>query len=447
MTAGEHIGVAVSGGADSMVLLDLLLKSREQFDVRLTVLHYNHRLRQEAGQEEDLVRRVCEKKDLPFIVGSADVAEHARKNKISIETAARQLRYDFFATTAREMKLDKIATGHTASDQAETVLDHILRGAGIRGLTGIPVQRDIYIRPLLFAERSDIEKYAKEQNLRYCLDASNQDITFKRNRIRHTLLPLLQREFNPQIITALNRLGEHAAQADELLTIMAEEALRNCVKHTLPDKIVLEFHDFLAYLNSLQRLVLRSIFEHLGHDPNLLTFSRFGNITQFLQKQASGTLKLAKDLYFVISGDELIIGTKPISSHFRELRSAPGRYFLWDNLFLEIKVVAKPLTCENKNRNLEFIDADKLQFPLLARSVQDGDFFSPVNGKGRKKVKDFFIDAKIPLYERKRVPILESGGKIVWICGHRLDDRFKVSENSETIYQLQLIKSERQNAI
>ena len=426
-----------------MTLLELFDRIRKEQQLHIVVLHFNHRLRPEADEEQAFVEKACLGKGLEFACDGADVAAFSRRAGMSIEMAAREKRYTFFEKSAVEFKLDKIATGHTASDRAETVLDHILRGAGLSGLAGIPVKRGLYIRPLLFAERHEIEQFAAEFRLPFREDASNKDQVYKRNRIRHTLLPLLQKEFNPQIVRTLNRLASHAAEADAIVEQTAESAYDKCLKSIDNDKIVLEFNEFLAYFNSLQRLILRRVFSKLGSDANLLNYNRFDAVKNFLAKRGGGCLRLADNLFIIRSGDELVISKNPARRRNIRLKIAAGRYLLWDDLFLEIKPAAKPLTLRNKNRAIEFIDADKLQSPLIARSLQQGDYFYPVNGAGKKKVADYFIDAKIPFHQRPAIPILASAGDIVWICGCRLDDRFKVTERTNNIYKLQISKRER----
>lgn len=441
--AGDKIGLAVSGGVDSMSLLDVFDRIRMEAGIEIVVLHFNHHLRAEAEEEQQFIEHFCRDRSLPFISDGAQVGDYAQTSGMSIEMAAREKRYAFFEASGQRLSLTKIATGHTANDQAETVLDHIIRGSGPAGLAGIPVKRDIFIRPLLFAERSEIELYAANHDVPFREDASNRDQRYKRNRIRHTLLPMLREEFNPQIIDALCRLSAHVAETNSIVEIMADEAYNRCVEQAANDKIVLEFDEFMTYLNSLQRLVLRRVFQRLGQDPNLLNHNRFRNIKQFIDNGSSHFLKFADDIYIITSGGKLIIDTQPPVHHKVALSDGPGRHALWDNLFLEIKPSAKPLTLENQNKAVEHIDADKLQSPLAARSIQNGDIFFPLNGAGPKSVARFFKDAKIPFHERGDIPILESSGRIVWLCGHRLDNRFKVTQKTKIIYQLQITKREQ----
>ena len=429
-----------------MVLLELLDQLRERWSLELVVLHYNHQLRKAADSEQESVAALCRDKKLPFLTQKGNVRSVAKQNRLSLETAARKCRYAFFAAMAEQQDLKKIATGHNANDQAETVLDHLLRGCGITGLKGIPKHRDIYIRPLLFAQREELIDYADRKGISYCVDASNADLTFKRNRIRRQLIPQLK-TFNPKIVTALCNLSERAVETDRIIHQAADRAYEQCLRSEYRDKIILEIDCFLTYVKYLQRLILRRALAILGLEPHLMTQKKFEHILQFIQKKNSGTIFKLNDIKIGISGDFFVIGELERKHFFKEIEHRPGCYSLWDDLFLEIKIAAKSLIKTDKSNNMEFVDADALKAPLAARSFVDADYFYPINGLGRKKISDFLIDAHVPFYHRSHVPLLTSRHNIVWICGFRLDDRFKVTEKSKTIYQLHLKRKSNENDI
>ncbi|MBN1560337.1 tRNA lysidine(34) synthetase TilS [candidate division KSB1 bacterium] len=443
---GEKIGLAVSGGLDSVVLLDLFIKMRHDWQLHLLVLHFNHKLRPEAAGEADFVAQLCAGARIRFVSDEKDVASFAVKNKVSIEMAARECRYAFFDHAVARHHLDGIATAHTANDQAETVLAHIMRGTGLSGLGGIAVRRGHIIRPLLFAERAELQAWAANNDLRWCEDASNLDEKFSRNRIRHTLLPLMQQQFNPQIVKALNRLGDSAVDSELIVQQAALDAYRECVR-AVDGKIVLDIDRFLTYLKSLQRLILWHVFEEVGKSPRKLSFHTLTNLLQFLQKRAGGaSLQLDQDVTVVISGKRALFQCSGgQENHWIQIESRPGRYDLWHDLFLEIKATTRPLRLKSLEKESEYIDADLLAEPLVARSFQNADYFHPVNGAGRRKLSDYFIDQKIAFHDRRHIPILESDGAIVWVVGLRLDDRFRVTQNTKRVYKLTIAKRERKN--
>jgi len=444
---GEKIGLAVSGGLDSVVLFDLFKRIYLDWRLEIIVLHLDHGLRLESVQDAEFVAGLCKEAGISFISERLDVASRADKDGLSIETAARECRYGFFKEVIEEHHLDKVAIAHTASDQAETVLAYIMRGTGLNGLQGMPVKRGHIIRPLLFAERKEMQQYAEVFHLDWRKDASNDDTKFTRNRIRHRLLPLIQEQFNPQIVKALNRLCDSVSESEHIVQQAAAQAAQACLKRMDENKIVLEIDRFLTYLKSLQRLVLRHVLEELGADPKKLTHNIFSGFIQFLQKRASGScLEIIRNVVVVVSGNEAVFETTAAQDSFElEIGTTPGRFELWSDLFLEIKQTTKPLRLKSREKNSVFIDADRLSAPLLVRTFRDADYFYPVNGVGKRKVSDYFIDHKVPFYDRRNVPILECGGAIVWICGLRLDDRFKVTKNTVRVFKLTIGKRERKN--
>ena len=435
----EFILLTVSGGADSMVLFELFADICVKWELKLAVLHYNHQLRSsESDADEQFVRKACAKAGIPFFCGTRNVSDYAAQTGKSLETAARKCRYTFFDKMAEKLQADKIATAHNKNDQAETVLDRICRGTGIHGLAGIPRRRGLYIRPLLFAERSEIIEFTEVRSIAFRTDHSNHDISFKRNRIRHILLPLLQKEFNPEILSALSNLSSHAEEADNYMQSNAQDALKSCQVHHDGSKIILDIERFLTYLKSLQKIMLRFCFIELGHDPNLLNRRSLKSIEQFLlSNSSSGRLEIGSVSLYK-NHTELFIGELDTTKHQISLPSATGCFSLWNGYTLQISELETPPALIHSDRMVEYIDKDLFTPPFQVRSFKASDRFYPVNGRGSKTVSDFFIDHKINRYERSLIPILECSEGIVWICGYRLDDRFKVSPSTTVIIKLEL---------
>ncbi len=432
----EKIGLAVSGGLDSVVLLHLFYQLKEEWNLHVVVLHFDHMLRQESRLDAEFVAEICRKNHLSLGTDQADVAAYAVEHKQSIEMAARECRYAFFQRMHNKYQLNKIATAHNANDQAETVLFHIMRGSGLDGLCGIPVQRDFFIRPLLFAQREELHDYAVAHGLRWREDHSNQDESFTRNRIRHALLPLLRDEFNPQIITALNRLSDSAQDSKNIVHHTARQAFEHCITQNAEKEFVLEIEPFLTYFKSLQRLVLQHVCTAMDRDPQDITYAKLAGIRTFLRKRQSGaSFPVTKDVVLIKSSGRAVFRPSIAKDHKIKLPQHEGTFELWDDLFLEIIKHEEPLTFE-KNPTTEFVDADRLGSQLVIRSMHKADYFYPVNGAGRKKLSDFFIDEKVPIYKRQSIPVLESDGTIVWVCGYRLDDRFKNTDKTTKIFKL-----------
>jgi len=428
-----------------MVLVELFRQLRVEFSLTLRVIHLNHQLRKEAEKDALFVRAYCDKNNIPLDIAERDVAEKAKNEKVSIEMAARQSRYEFFNNFLDKTGFNKVAIAHNANDRAETVLHHILRGTGIRGLQGIPVRRGPFIRPLLWASRDEIESFADKNHLNFCKDRTNVDISFTRNKIRHVLIPLLEKEFNPGIVSSLNRLCHNTAEFTDLLKKEGRACLQQCMVHQDREKIILDIQEYLAYLKSLQKIMLHFALEYLHQDTQLLTFKRLENIEQFIEKGQSGVhLKITDKLSLLLSGNHLIIGNVTRPFHHVSIKSLTGSHKLWNNYELQISNENNnSLEDKGKTRFTEWIDADALQRPVAVRSFKKADSFFPINGTGRKKISDFFIDRKVEYFQRTDIPILECKNGIVWICGYRLDDRFKVKPETKKVLRLELVGAEQ----
>ncbi len=444
-SVNDKILLAVSGGIDSVVLLHLFLQIREEWNLQIAVIHFNHRLRgSESDGDEIFVRNLCEKNKLVYFVSNEDVGNYSKANKISIEMAARKCRYDFFCQIAQENKFDLIALGHNANDQAETVLSHIIRGSGVRGLGGIHPKRDKYIRPLLFATRKEIENYAHQQNLSFREDSSNADTSYQRNRIRHILLPILARDFNPNIVKTLKRLGENMTGIDDYLRSQGDDAYLRCLKYRDHCKIVLDIIKFLAYFDVLQKYILERVLTDLKKDVRILDYRTFERIKTLINKHINNSIKISSDLWIVTSSNELFVGKFEKQREEIFIQEIPGQYQLWNDLIFEIKRTTKPLkqVLKNSGSNVEWIDESSIELPLKIRPYHHGDRFQPLNLRGSKKLSDFFIDEKIAFYKRSSTPILECKGRIVWVCGHRLDERFKLTQKTANVLKLELRKKD-----
>ncbi len=440
LKSGTKLIAALSGGMDSVVMLHCLLMLQKDKPFTLLAAHLNHQLRgDESDRDESFVQDLCKDWQVKLYTSRQDVNAYCKSHNCSIETGARECRYSFFENIHTDLQADYIATAHHADDNAETVLDRLLRGSGTTGLAGIPPKRDFYIRPLLQISRKEIESYAAEHHLTYRTDSTNADTRYKRNRIRHVLLPMLQQEFNPQIAESINRFSSIMRETDELVKKESQIAFSQCVREASKDKIILDISDFLAYLVILQKGMIRVALDKLDEPNGISDFDQFENLITFIRKNKSGTkFRISSTTGILISSNELVIGHEPEQHESVTIHAAPGKYPFWNGQILEIKEAIKPLEFQNKTNTQEWIDADKLLEPLVIRTVKDGDRFTPVNFQGSKKVSDFFIDLKIPVYQRNQVPLLESRSKIVWIAGYRLDDRFKVTNNTKRILKLEV---------
>lgn len=419
---GDALIVAVSGGADSMALLDILAHL-PGFDLKLVVAHLNHRLRGgEADADEEFARAAAERYGCPFEQAAVAVAELAAERGLSLEEAGREARYAFLQSVAGKYAAVAIAVGHHMDDQAETALMRLLRGAGGHGLAGMrPRNRAAtLVRPLLCVRRREIETYLHQRGLTWREDSSNADAGFLRNRIRHELLPFLTK-YNPEIVVSLNQTAAVLAADEELLdTVVAEVFTRTATVG--PACVTLDLDALSRETVSLRKRLYRLAIQTVKGDLRRISFKHLASID--------------RQVYAVRPNSELSLpGGITVLRAYRLLRFSTGREYFQpaaDELTLDLPGLY-PLPCGGRLL-LEKIDgpvaasgnsgpavlslpAGQLQPPLKIRYFCNGDRFTPLGMTGSKKLKDLFSDRKIPVAARRRIPLLLAGGEIVWVCG------------------------------
>lgn len=442
--------VAVSGGMDSMVLLNLIAVLAKQKDLQYRVVHFNHHLRGAySDADEKFVAGYCRRQALELILGQGrNILEQRRYLGFSLEDAARRARYAFFARCLQKYPQAWLLTAHTASDQAETVIMNMLRGGGLRGLKGIPVQRQRILRPLLAVSRKEIQEYARQHKVAFVEDNSNSSLEFTRNRIRQRIVPVLKSEAGPDLDKRLSAMAAGLAADLAIIDSLVASFIKQWVDS---DKV-----RHLLYINRL-----RFKEQHPGLWPHILAecIRRSGNRKQLSRKtlltlvkmagrEAGKTrafFRLAPDLVFEVRRDRIIIGNIDTSAaaggKFSQDISGPGSYPLpGERGILEIQLldkIEKRQYLQSDSNNREIIDAEMISFPLVVRSWKPGDIFFPLGMHGRrKKVKNFFIDSKIPLEEKQNIPILCCDNRIIWIVGRRLDERFALTAATKNFLQV-----------
>lgn len=439
---GEGIIVAVSGGVDSVVLLDLLSKLRSKYALRLQVAHFNHQLRgKESEGDEAFVHRLAEKRGLPFVVERMATAAHAKRQRVSIQVAARDLRYSFLSRVSKEEGTYKIATAHNANDNAETLLFNLCRGAGISGLSGIPVFRpDLnIIRPLLFASRSKIETYAKAHGLKFRNDSSNRKLHYKRNFIRKKVLPLLERSLNPEIVSALNRTAEIFRRLEDMVHHEARIHLERLTIRKTKDRLQLNLPEFRKLHPFLQETIIELVARIFTGVP--LESNKVSRILGLLQAEVGKHIATSKHLSVYRDRQQLVF-TSGAKRPGVEYEIRPNRSYTFGDFRFSSKTVPRKAVRWTNNRNVEYVDADRLNNRLVLRTWKKGDWFKPLGLRGKKKLSDFLIDEKIPLYEKESIPVLESHGNIVWVCGVRLDDRCRITDSTRNVLKLEIENKE-----
>ena len=448
---GNHILVAVSGGADSVALLSLMSSLADSWALTLTVLHVNHGLRgSEAREDATFVSKLCKQFGLRFVCKQADLALHpGRKDKRSLQERAREARYAIFSRVAAELGADKVALGHTADDQAETLLMWMLRGSGTAGLAGIPpVRGTLFIRPLLDLSRTDLLAYLRTQGLSFREDSSNAKPVYLRNRVRHELLPALER-FNPNIRRVLQRQADILREEDLYLEQSVVEKLARLVRDEVDGSLTLDRGQLLALPLALQRRALRMLIRRMSGKANGPSFRAVADLLSRVVHGRSGSAISVHGL--TVSREYLKIRLRPRASGPGSASGVPVDHpstsmalsnFLpcsltWPLTGQVIRLrdgasaAADRLTDMKPSTTIALLDADCFTLDLTIRSWMPGDAFQPIGmGGHQKKLQDYFSDIKLPRPVRQRVPLLVAPEGILWIVGHRVDQRFGATSST-----------------
>ncbi len=419
----EFFLLAVSGGIDSMVMLDLF--HREKLNYAL--LHCNFQLRSdESDGDEEFVRFIAKQKGVKLYVKKFDTKKYAEDQGISIQMAARDLRYKWFHEEAVRLKADVIATAHQKDDAVETFFINLSRGTGISGLTGIHARTGNIIRPVLFLSRQEISLYAEKENIKWREDSSNPTVKYLRNKIRHLIIPEVDRVipgFSDGVFRTINQLKSTKYLLEKAASDFISRAVRYIentiqidadeIKKTSPADVIL-FEVLQRYGFNYDTIcqLIRALDGQPGKrffsDSHEITVDRSFIIIQPLQY-------LDEKAFFIPEGTAAV--EFPVCLTFRIIQHNENHIIPKDN-------------------HIASFDMSKLQFPLMIRKWKRGDYFYPFGMKGRKKLSDFFTDHKIPLPEKKKIWILQSGADIIWIIGMRTDERYKVTPLTKTILQI-----------
>ncbi len=414
---GQRLGVATSGGADSVCLLDALCRLASSERWRLTVVHVNHGLRgEESNADERFVGEIARVRDLEFRTICADLVTAGG----NLEEAAREVRLQYFRSLIGDGVVDRVATGHTRSDQAETVLFRFLRGSGTAGLAAIlPVTREGLVRPLIEVTRADVIDYLRQNELTWREDSSNQDDGFARNRIRHHLLPQLAAEWNPSIEETLARTAAWARDEEEDWRARVEPLMGEA-RQLFDGAIVVPVESLAGVSPALARRYIRSIFARVKGDLRAITLAHVDRVLEMTQTSDGNDRAQAPGLDVMRSFEWIRVGrpAPPAPRDFLFSANPPCRIELPGGYCLSFDLAESGSTPESVyNSDVGRLDWHRLACPLEVRNYRPGDRYQPVGTPGETKIKTMFQDARVPLWERRTWPVLAAGGVIVWSRG------------------------------
>jgi tRNA(Ile)-lysidine synthase len=446
---GDRVIIGVSGGVDSMVLLHLLNTCRKELDLSLIVAHVNHGLRPEESEEEaELVRKECDRFGFPFEYGRFKVKEFQESGGLSLQDAGRRIRFHFFGTLRSKYQAAKVALGHHADDQVETVLLRLIRGAGLKGLKGmLPLREGWIIRPLLESWRHEIESFAKDHEVPYLSDSSNLKPAYLRNRIRLELIPFIEKEFQPNFKSVMVRMSNLLREEDDFMEGEAEKAYRSIVCEE-GDQLLFRFSQFQSLHKALQWSVFLRALNNMYREETFPEEGKEWNIAPIyrglIESRPSVVLELPGGVVLERRYDRITLGkrsVKPALPFDVEL-ILPGQTFIKElgKTAAVMEMDAPPGKMEyGASSFVAYLDFRLLQFPLRMRNFRPGDRFQPLGVNGIQKLKEFFIDHKVPRLERGRIPLLVSGERIVWVAGHRIDDRVRITDQTRKVIRVEVL--------
>lgn len=444
---GDKVIIGVSGGPDSMCLLHMLYLLKEKLHIEIVVAHVNHCLRgNEADDDERYVEEYCKEINVEFYNKIIDINSIALEKNISCETAGREARYDFFYELKRKLSAQKIAVAHNANDQAETVLMRIMRGTGLAGVIGIkPIRDSFVVRPIIRLTREEIESYCKDNKINARIDKTNLESIYSRNKIRLELIPYMEKNFNSDIVNTINRFANILFKDNEYIDLVANDKYKEycaleCGKIIIRKKL---FEEHEAIMSRVIRIALKKL---KGNLYNLET----KHIYDIIHVQKGGTGKkitlpeclVATNNY----GDiHMYIHVPSMDKEKKEfVLEIDKKYLIKEkNLFLKVEIQTKEEEYNLKGNNFtKYFDYQKVKGEITFRYRRQGDKMQPIGMKGTKKLKDIFMDLKVPKEERDEMPLICFGDEIAWVLGYRISEKFKIDKDTNKILKIQFKKGE-----
>ena len=480
ISPGHRIVAGVSGGADSVCLLFVLLEYARKKKLDLAVVHVNHGLREDAGEDAEFVRKLCLQEDVPFFLREVNVGELAAQEKCSLEEAGRMARYQAFQEVVERICADRIAVAHSANDRAETMLFHLFRGSGIKGLCAIPPRREQIIRPLLCLERSEIESYLTSRQIPYRTDSTNDGDSYTRNRIRHHILPVAEQEVSTGAVAHMCRTADMMSELEEYLEQQTREAMGYVVRkpkngERLPadgkaaledgmtdlqgdNKVLsLDVVKFRQLHIAIQKRLLLALLRDMAPGGKDISAVHVEDVLVLFEKEGNPRIDLPFGIravrrygvVFLEQGQEPCGKTDCLLHQKIELPAAETLEPLSLDLGTSGQAELSVFFVKNGQKVLlneytKWFDCDRILESPVFRFRQTGDYLSLADGRGgtvHKSLKDYMINEKIPREDRDRMLLLAEGNHVLWLAGYRISEYYKVTENTKRILQVKLIRN------
>lgn len=438
---GDRILVAVSGGPDSVTLLHVLSMLKDELGISLVIAHVNHMLRnEESDGDEEYVKRLGDNLKIPVKTCRVDADKYAREQGVSTEVAGREIRYAFFKEISIKESCNKVAVAHNANDQVETFMMRLFRGSGIYGLRGIDAVRDNIIRPLIDIDRSSIERFCEEMNIETRLDATNLENIYSRNKIRLDVLPYISENFNKDIVRTIMRTIDSFTIDNDYLEEQSYISYKKYTKN-LGDRIIIDKEAFLLHKAILSRLVRNVIRELLGNIKEIEK-KHIDEIILIQSGETGKELILPREVKVINNYGDIVIQLYNETNKFinfeRDINLNGSTYIEELDITVDCEITDKKnINKFSNNYLIKYFDYDKIK-KVTIRNRRDGDYFTPLGMKGRKKIKDLFINEKIDKSKRNKIPLILFNNEIAWIVGLRISETFKITEETKRILIIQV---------
>ena len=445
--AGEAVVAGVSGGADSMCLLHILGQIKYRYNLKIIVVHVHHGIRKEtADRDADFVKTYCESHDTEFRLYKYNIPAISKELGMTEEEAGRYARYKAFYTELEKCQNGKIAVAHQREDVAETVLMNIFRGTGINGVTGIKPMREKIIRPLLCLTRKDVETYLKQNNLSYVNDETNFDDTYTRNKIRLKLIPYIKNEINSGAVEHICNMAEQLSEIKDFTDSAGEEKYNECVRQK-EDGLRIDVKKYMSYHRVIKTYIIRRAVEKMAGKIKDIGKCHVDAVDELFTKQVGKKVNLPYSLTAERSYESVVLFKNKKENKALANESQNFEVYIKDVGKFDFSASGKNYSVEVckdvKNDNIfteqnytKWIDYDILKGNLCLRYRKPGDYISVRSDGSGKKLKDYFIDLKVPKEERDRVLLLADGNQIIWVYGYRLSEAYKIKENTKNILKI-----------